>query len=137
MARTAPRMPRGDFRFEPVELDFKKMGGLAPFVLQHAYTGQVLMVGFLNSEAWRITCKTGILTMYRRTLGRVWAMGEDDGQYVRISRITVDCDNDTALFETVPDRLICGHGFLSCFCHEVPGKRLGKPSRTKSDKRRA
>lgn len=114
----------GVYNFEPVELDFQKMGGLAPFVLQHAYTGLVLMVGFLNPEAWRRTCETGRLTMYRRTLGRVWTMGEDDGRYVRISRVTVDCDEDTVLFETVPDREICGHGYLSCFCHEVPAKPL-------------
>ena len=135
MTRTAPKIPTGDFQFEPVKLDFKKMGGLAPFVLQHAYTGQVLMVGFLNPEAWQTTCRTGILTMFRRTLGRVWAMGEDDGQYVRISRIMIDCDNDTVLFETVPERLICGHGFLSCFCHEVPGTRLRKSSRGTDRKR--
>lgn len=114
--------PKGRFRYEPVKLDFAKMGGLAPFVLQHAYTGQVLMVGFLNEEAWKVSCTTGILTMYRRTLGRIWAMGEDDGNFVHITRVTVDCDDDTVLFETVPERHICGHGYLSCFCREIPAE---------------
>ena len=114
--------PKGRFRYEPVALNFKKMAGLAPFVLQHAYTGQVLMVGFLNEEAWRASCHSGILTMYRRTLGRIWAMGEDDGNFVEITRVTIDCDDDTVLFETVPERHICGHGYLSCFCREIPAE---------------
>jgi phosphoribosyl-AMP cyclohydrolase len=114
--------PKGRFHFEAVKLNFEKMGGLAPFVLQHAYTGQVLMVGFLNAEAWKSCCETGILTMYRRTLGRIWSMGEDDGNFVEITRVTVDCDDDTVLFETVPARHICGHGYLSCFCREIPAE---------------
>lgn len=113
---------KGRFKFEPVELNFKKMDGLVPFVLQHAYTGQILMVGFLNEEAWRTSCTTGILTMYRRTLGRIWAMGEDDGNFVELTRVIVDCDDDTVLFETVPQRHICGHGYLSCFCREIPAE---------------
>lgn len=113
--------PAGSHTFEAVELNFAKMDGLVPFVLQHAYTGEVLMVGFLNEEAWCCTCETGILTMYRRTLGRVWTMGEDDGNYVKITRIKVDCDDDTALFETVPDLPVCGKGYLSCFYKELHG----------------
>lgn len=135
MAKKTFTRPSGLYRFEPVNLDFKKMNGLVPFILQHAYTGLVLMVGFLNEAAWRQTCETGILTMYRRTLGRLWAMGEDDGQFVKITRVVVDCDNDTVLFETVPERLICGHGFLSCFCHEVPGTCLAKGTSRESRKR--
>jgi phosphoribosyl-ATP pyrophosphohydrolase/phosphoribosyl-AMP cyclohydrolase len=119
-AKPAFTPPAGRFKFEPVALNFDKMGGLVPFVLQHAYTGQVLMVGFLNREAWEVSCKTGILTMYRRTLRRLWAMGEEDGHFVEFTRVIVDCDDDTVLFETVPERHICGHGFLSCFCREIP-----------------
>jgi len=115
---TGPVVPH---TFEAVELNFAKMDGLVPFVLQHAYSGEVLMVGFLNEEAWRLTCETGILTMYRRTLGRVWVMGEDDGNYVKITRVKVDCDDDTALFETVPDFPVCGKGYLTCFYKELRG----------------
>ncbi|MCX7306567.1 MAG: hypothetical protein NTZ72_00850 [Afipia sp.] len=118
-AKPAFTAPKGRFSYEPVELNFGKMNGLVPFVLQHAYTGQVLMVGFLNQEAWEVSCKTGVLTMYRRTLGRLWAMGEEDGHFVEITRVIVDCDDDTVLFETVPERHICGHGLLSCFCREI------------------
>ena len=79
------------------------------------------MVGFLNPQAWQICCSTGILTMYRRTLGRVWAMGEDDGKFIPISRVKVDCDNDTVLFETTSPVPICGQGYRSCFFQELPG----------------
>lgn len=112
--------PKGSHHFMPIELDFEKMNGLVPFILQHAYSREVLMVGFLDLAAWRATCETGILTMYRRTLGRLWVMGEEDGQFVSITRIKVDCDNDTALFETTVDFPICGHGYKSCFCTELP-----------------
>ena len=112
--------PPGKFSFSPVELNFEKMNGLVPFVLQHAYTQQILMLGFLDKASWEISCRTGILTMYRRTLGRQWAMGEDDGNFVQISKVVVDCDDDSVLFETIPERHICGHGYLSCFCREIP-----------------
>lgn len=78
------------------------------------------MLGFLDKASWEISCRTGILTMYRRTLGRQWAMGEDDGNFVQISKVVVDCDDDSVLFETIPERHICGHGYLSCFCREIP-----------------
>lgn len=106
---------------EPVELDFAKLGGLIPFVLQHAYSREVLMVGFLNSEAWQQCCATGELTMYRRTLGRLWTMGEDEGYRIPISRVKVDCDDDTVLFETTSKAGICGQGYRSCFFRELPG----------------
>jgi phosphoribosyl-AMP cyclohydrolase len=105
---------------EPTELDFTKLNGLVPFVLQHGFSREVLMVGFLNPEAWEICCTTGILTMFRRTLGRVWTMGEEDGN-VPISRVMIDCDDDTVLFETTVDQGICGQGYRSCFFKELPG----------------
>lgn len=120
--RPAFSPPAGKFRFTPTKLNFKKMNGLVPFVLQHAYTQQILMLGFLDEQSWEKSCQTGILTMYRRTLGRQWAMGEDDGHFVQITKVVVDCDEDSVLFETVPERHICGHGYLSCFCHEIPAE---------------
>lgn len=111
----------GGVAVEPVALDFSKAGGLVPFVLQHAYSREVLMVGFLDPEAWEQCCRTGILTMYRRTLGRRWTMGEDDGYVIPITRTKVDCDDDTVLFETTSERGICGQGFRSCFARELPG----------------
>lgn len=119
-SRPAELPPRG-LVVEPMELDFTKLNGLVPFVLQHGFSREVLMVGFLNPEAWEICCATGILTMYRRTLGRVWTMGEEDGNVVPISRVMVDCDDDTVLFETTVDQGICGQGYRSCFFQELPG----------------
>ncbi len=113
--------------FEIAALDFKKMGGLLPFVLQHAYTKDVLMVGFLNEEAYAKTCQSGILTIFRRGLGRIWSLGEDDGIEIRVTRMIVDCDYDTVLIETIPPKPICGHGYLSCFCHESAAKDLTIP----------
>ena len=120
-ARRKHRAPKHTHVVEPVALDFDKMGGLVPCVLQHAYSREVLMVGFMNPEAWRITCTTGILTLYRRTLGRVWSMGEDDGNFVKISRVKVDCDDDTVVLETTAEFPICGQGYQSCFFKELPG----------------
>ena len=120
-ARPKFRPPKGTHVVTPVALDFAKMGGLVPFVLQHAYSREVLMVGFLDQPAWEQSCKTGILTMYRRTLARQWAMGEDDGNFVKLSRVKVDCDDDTVLFETTAGFPICGQGYQSCFFRELPG----------------
>lgn len=110
--------------FRPAKLNFKKMNGVVPFILQHAFTKQVLMLGVLNEEAWLKCCETGILTMFRRTLGRLWTLGEEEGEFVTITRVMVDCDIDTVLFETVPTRPICGHGFQSCFYHELPVQKF-------------
>mgnify|MGYP006164293563 FL=1 len=102
-------------------LDFSKLDGLVPFVLQDEFSKEILMVGFLNEEAWEICCSTGILTMYRRTLQRVWTMGEEDGNLIPITRVRIDCDQDTVIFETTTDLAICGHGSRSCFIQELPG----------------
>jgi phosphoribosyl-AMP cyclohydrolase len=112
------------FLYKPAKLNFKKMNGVVPFILQHAFTKQVLLLGVLNEEAWLKSCETGILTMFRRTLGRLWTLGEEDGVTVKISRVMIDCDIDTVLFETVPERPICGHGYLSCFYHELPNQKF-------------
>ena len=108
--------------FEPIALDFAKMDGLIPCILQHAFTGEILMVGFMNEEAWKQTCETGIFTIYRRTLGRVWKLSEEEDFYFQVTRIKVDCDDDTVICETVPDNPVCGKGYLSCFYKEVPAK---------------
>jgi len=104
------------WRYETA-LDFEKLGGLVPVVIQHAESGDVLMVGFMNDEAWRRTLETGRVTLYRRTLGRVWVKGEEDGHYVEATEILVDCDNDTVIVKSRPDGNLCGHGYPGCFIH--------------------
>lgn len=105
---------------EKVDLDFAKMNGLAPVVLQHAETAEVLMVGFVDEEAWRQTLSTGKVTLFRRTLGRVHVKGEDDGEPpLHIRDIVVDCDRDTALLTVVPQTPVCHEGGPTCFIHPV------------------
>ncbi|MED0660141.1 phosphoribosyl-AMP cyclohydrolase [Bacillus smithii] len=101
------------------ELDFSKLNGLVPAVLQHAETKDVLMVGFMDKEAWDKTLQTGLVTLFRRTLGRVQVKGEEDGRFVNVQRIVVDCDDDTVLLEVVPEAPVCHYGYESCFIKEI------------------
>jgi phosphoribosyl-AMP cyclohydrolase len=100
-------------------LDFTKLHGLVPVVIQHADTGDVLMTAFMNEEAWRKTLDTGLVTLFRRTLGRVWVKGEDDGHYVEATEILVDCDEDTVIVKARPTSNLCGHGYPGCFIHKA------------------
>jgi len=100
-------------------LDFSKLNGLVPAVLQHAETKEVLMVGFMDKAAWEQTLQTGFVTLYRRTLGRVQVKGEEVGKPLPFRRILVDCDDDTVLLEVVPEVPVCHYGFDSCFFKEV------------------
>ena len=101
------------------QLDFSKLNGLVPVVIQHADSGAVLMTAFMNEEAWRKTLETGRVTLFRRTLGRVWVKGEDDGHYVDALEILVDCDEDTVIVKARPTDNLCGHGYPGCFIHKA------------------
>jgi phosphoribosyl-AMP cyclohydrolase len=105
------------------ELNFSKLNGLVPVVLQHAGTREVLMVGFMDREAWEQTLQTGLVTLFRRTLGRVQVKGEEDGKFVYVQRIVVDCDDDTVLLEVVPETPVCHYGYQSCFIKEILPKQ--------------
>lgn len=102
-----------------VQLDFSKLNGLVPVVLQHAETREVVMVGFVDQAAWAETVRTGTVVLYRRTLGRVQVKGEEEGKVVRIVRMTVDCDDDTVLLEVRPEATICHENGDSCFFKHV------------------
>lgn len=104
-------------------LDFTKLHGLVPVVIQHADTGDVLMTAFMNEEAWEKTLDTGLVTLFRRTLGRVWVKGEDDGHYVEATDILVDCDEDTVIVKARPTGNLCGHGYPGCFIHKATAVR--------------
>jgi phosphoribosyl-AMP cyclohydrolase len=107
-----------------IELDFSKLNGLVPVVLQHAVNKEVLMVGFMDKESWEQTLQTGLVTFFRRTLGRVQVKGEEDGKFVSVQRIVVDCDDDTVLLEVVPESPVCHYGYQSCFFKEILPKQL-------------
>jgi phosphoribosyl-ATP pyrophosphohydrolase/phosphoribosyl-AMP cyclohydrolase len=101
---------------EPI-IDFAKMDGLAPGIVQDARTGQVLMLGFLNEESWRKTKETGFVTFWSRTRQKLWMKGETSGNRLRIVDVSTDCDQDALLFrvEVEGDGLVCHEGTVSCF----------------------
>lgn len=98
-------------------IDFGKMDGLVPGIVQDARTGQVLMLGFLNEESWRKTQETGFVTFWSRTRKKLWMKGETSGNRLRIVEVSTDCDNDALLFrvEVEGDGLVCHEGTVSCF----------------------
>ena len=98
-------------------IDFAKMDGLVPGIVQDARTGQVLMLGFLNDESWCRTKETGFVTFWSRTRQKLWMKGETSGNRLRILDVATDCDQDAILFrvEVEGDGLVCHEGTVSCF----------------------
>ncbi|MCZ7834555.1 bifunctional phosphoribosyl-AMP cyclohydrolase/phosphoribosyl-ATP diphosphatase HisIE [Atlantibacter hermannii] len=97
------------------QLDFEKTGGMLPVVVQHAVSGEVLMLGYMNGEALRMTQETGKVTFYSRTKQRLWTKGETSGNFLNVVSITPDCDNDTLLVLANPIGPTCHKGTTSCF----------------------
>jgi phosphoribosyl-AMP cyclohydrolase len=106
---------------ESVKIDFKKLDGLVPAVVQDAATGQVLMVGFLNEASYQKTLETGFVTFWSRTRQKLWMKGETSGNRLRVLEASTDCDQDTLLFrvEVEGDGLVCHEGTVSCFTRPV------------------
>lgn len=97
------------------DVDFGKADGLVPGVVQHARTGQVLMVGFLDEGALRATLETGLATFYSRSRGQRWTKGESSGHTLRVEAVEVDCDRDTLLLHCLPAGPTCHTGEATCF----------------------
>lgn len=108
-----------------MEIDFDKMDGLAPAVVQEDSTGDVLMVGFINRESYARTIETGYVTFYSRTRQKLWMKGETSGNRLRVISATTDCDRDTLLFRVFVegDGLVCHTGTKSCFNEPVQVKK--------------
>jgi phosphoribosyl-AMP cyclohydrolase len=104
-----------------IAIDFAKMDGLVPGVVQDVRTGEVLMVGFLNPESYRVTLETGFVTFWSRTRQKLWMKGETSGNRLRVVEATTDCDTDTLLFrvEVEGDGLVCHEGTVSCFTRRI------------------
>ncbi|MGH9617869.1 MAG: phosphoribosyl-AMP cyclohydrolase [Acidobacteriaceae bacterium] len=102
-------------------IDFTKLDGLVPGVVQDAATGEVLMVGFLNEESYRKSLESGFVTFWSRTRKKLWMKGETSGNRLRIAEAATDCDNDTLLFRVVVegDGLVCHEGTVSCFTKPI------------------
>jgi phosphoribosyl-AMP cyclohydrolase len=103
-----------------MKLDFAKMGGLAPAVVQDSVTGEVLMVGFVNEEALRETLATGNVTFFSRSRNELWRKGESSGHRLKLVQALVDCDADTVLFRVTPlGPGVCHEGYRSCFFRKL------------------
>lgn len=100
-------------------IDFEKTGGLVPVIVQHATTLQVLMLGYMNEEAFEKTKKEGKVTFYSRSKNRLWTKGEESKNYLMVDEILVDCDNDTLLVKAFPQGPTCHTGSTSCFKEET------------------
>jgi len=97
-------------------LDFSKLDGLLPAVIQDRATGRVLMVGFMNEESFRLSLETGFATFYSRSRNTIWMKGETSGHRLAIRDIATDCDADTLLIQV--DAIgpgVCHEGYASCF----------------------
>lgn len=82
-----------------MDLDFEKMNELVPAIIQDNYTQKVLMLGFMNEEAYNKTVETGKVTFFSRTKNRLWTKGEESGNFLHVVSIAADCDNDTLLIK--------------------------------------
>ncbi len=98
-----------------MELDFDKMNGLIPAIIQDNYTQKVLMLGFMNKEAYEKTVETGKVTFYSRTKQRLWTKGEESGNFLHVVSIKADCDNDTLLIMADPCGPVCHKGTDTCW----------------------
>lgn len=96
-------------------IDFEKMGGLVPAIIQDARTLKVLMLGFMNQEAYEKTVETGKATFYSRTRNCIWTKGETSGNFLHVISIKNDCDNDTLLIQVNPEGPVCHTGADTCW----------------------
>ena len=115
-------------------MDFTKLDGLIPAVVQDAESNEVLMVGFMNDEALRLTQSTGFATFYSRSRQKLWMKGETSGNRLAVVDLRADCDDDTVLVRVrrEGDGLVCHTGERSCFFRtlELPLAGSGSPERT-------
>ena len=98
-----------------MNIDFEKTGGLVPAIIQDADTRQVLMLGYMNQEAYDKTLSTGLVTFYSRSRQTLWTKGETSGHFLRLVDIKNDCDNDTLLVRVHPQGPTCHTGTDTCW----------------------
>ncbi len=108
-----------------IALDFAKMNGLVPAVVQDYKTNEILMLAFINEESWQKTLATGKAHYYTRTRQKIWLKGETSGHFQLIKEILVDCDEDTVVFKVEQiGGIACHTGHNSCFYRKVEGDEL-------------
>ena len=96
-------------------MDFTKLNGIIPAIIQDAETRRVLMLGFMNQEALEKTESQGRVTFFSRTKGRLWTKGEESGNFLNVKEILKDCDRDTVLVKVIPEGPVCHTGSDTCF----------------------
>lgn len=101
-----------------MNLDYSKLNGLVPAIIQDAKTGKVLMLGFMNEEAFAKTLETGQVCFFSRTKQRLWTKGEESGNFLKVVSMKEDCDHDTLLIQANPVGPVCHLGWDTCFNEE-------------------
>ena len=104
------------------EIDFDKMQGLLPAIVQDAGSGEVLMLGFMNREALEQTLRAGYVTFFSRTRNQLWTKGETSGNRLEVVSAATDCDRDTVLLQVrvLGQGVVCHNGTRSCFTESLP-----------------
>ena len=106
-----------------MKLDFDKMGGLVPAIIQDAETNQVLMLAYMNPIAWGKTLETGKAWFYSRSRDKQWMKGEESGNVQVVKEVYVDCDDDTVLLKVEQvGKAACHKGYTSCFFRKLDGE---------------
>lgn len=110
------------------QLDWNKMNDLLPAIIQHAETGEVLMLGYMNPEALSASLNSAEITFYSRSKQGLWRKGETSGNRMQVKQITTDCDKDSLLIQVIPSGPACHLGYSTCFqpAVETPGVFLGE-----------
>lgn len=98
-----------------INIDFDKTQGLVPVIIQDVQTLEVLMLGYMNQEAWEKTQAEGKVTFFSRSKNRLWTKGEESGNFLFVKETHIDCDNDTILIKASPVGPTCHTGSRSCF----------------------
>ncbi|WP_262147373.1 bifunctional phosphoribosyl-AMP cyclohydrolase/phosphoribosyl-ATP diphosphatase HisIE [Chryseobacterium foetidum] len=98
-----------------MKIDFNKTDGLVPVIIQDDRTLQILMLGYMNEEAFNKTEDEGIVTFFSRSKNRLWTKGEESGNFLKVRNIQIDCDQDTVLIKVIPTNIVCHTGTFSCF----------------------
>jgi len=109
----------GVIKKRKIQLNFKKMNGLIPAIIQDYKTSDVLMLGFMNKKAFDQTIRTGKATFFSRTRKKLWTKGETSGNFLIIKKMYTDCDNDTILIKAVPKGPTCHTGKRTCFFRKI------------------
>ncbi|MCJ8153500.1 bifunctional phosphoribosyl-AMP cyclohydrolase/phosphoribosyl-ATP diphosphatase HisIE [Chryseobacterium sp. SSA4.19] len=103
-----------------MNINFDKNDGLVPVIIQDEITLQILMLGYMNMEAFEKTEKEGIVTFFSRSKNRLWTKGEESGNFLTVKNVAIDCDQDTILIKVIPKNTVCHTGDFSCFGDKNP-----------------